>query len=188
MMLNRVVTATALAVGGYMLSKQMGKKGRMDESSAVEETIEVNVPLRTAYNQWTQFEDFPSFMESVQEIRQLDDRHLHWKATVAGKPKEWDAEIVDQVPDRRIAWRSVGGVRNDGVVTFQRLSDNHTRISLKMSYEPEGPVEQLGDALGAVRMEARSNLQRFKDNIESRGTETGAWRGEIKQPGAATQH
>lgn len=187
MMLNRVVTATALAVGGYMLSKQMGKKGRMNDS-AVEESIEVNVPLRTAYKQFTQFEDFPSFMESVQQVRQLDDRHLHWKATVAGKEKEWDAEITDQVPDRRIAWRSVSGVRNDGIVTFQKLSNDHTRITLKMSYEPEGPDEHLGDALGAVRMEARSNLQRFKEMIESRGTETGAWRGQINQPGAATQH
>lgn len=181
MMLNRVVTATALAVGGYFLSKQMGKKGRMDDSASVEETIEVNVPLRTAYNQWTQFEDFPSFMESVKEVRQMDDRHLHWKASIAGKDKEWDAEIIDQVPDRRIAWRSVGGVHNDGIVSFQKLSNDHTRITLKMSYEPEGPAEQLGDALGAVRMEARSNLQRFKEKIEAQGKETGAWRGQITQ-------
>ena len=180
MALNRVVTATALAVGGYFLSKQMGKKGRGDDTSSVEEAIEVNVPLRTAY-QWTQFKEFPNFMASVHEVRQLDDRHLHWKATIAGVEKEWDAEITDQVPDRRIAWRSTSGLRNDGVVTFQKLSNDHTRIVLRMSYVPEGPAQQLGDALGAVRMEARSNLQRFKDMIEACGKESGAWRGQISQ-------
>jgi uncharacterized membrane protein len=181
MALNRVVTATALAVGGYFLSRQMGKKGRSDDKTFVEETIEVNVPLHTAYNQWTQFAEFPNFMASVREVRQLDDRRLHWKATIAGVEKEWDAEITEQVPDRRIAWRSTSGVRNEGVVTFQKLSDDHTRITLKMSYAPEGPTEKLGDALGAVRMEARSNLQRFKDMIEARGKESGAWRGQISQ-------
>jgi uncharacterized membrane protein len=181
MALNRVVTATALAVGGYFLSKQIGKKGRGGDKSSVEETIEVNVPLRTAYNQWTQFEEFPNFMASVHEVRQLDDRRLRWKATIAGVEKEWDAEIIEQAPDRRIAWRSTSGVRNDGEVTFQKLSDDHTRITLKISYMPEGPAEQLGDALGAVRMEARSNLQRFKEMIEARGKESGAWRGQIGQ-------
>jgi uncharacterized membrane protein len=179
-MLNRVVTAAALAVGGVLLSKQFNKK-RRSGSSSVEESIEVNVPVRTAYNQWTQFEDFPKFMDSVHEVRQLDNRHLHWRAQVAGKEKEWDAEITEQVPDKRIAWRSTSGVPNGGVVSFHKIADNVTRIMLQMDYQPEGAIEQIGDALGAVRMEARSNLQRFKDMIEARGHETGAWRGAVAQ-------
>jgi uncharacterized membrane protein len=180
-MLNRVVTVAALAVGGMMLSKQMKKNRGHGASSSITETIEVNVPVRTAYNQWTQFEDFPQFMKSVREIRQLDDRHLHWSANVAGEDKHWDVEITEQIPDKRIAWRSTSGVRNGGVVTFHKISDNCTRIALQMDYEPEGPLEALGDMLGAVRMEARSNLSNFKEMLEKRGTETGAWRGKISQ-------
>ena len=179
-MLNRVVTVAALAVGGMMLSKQMKKKGSGMDSSIVE-TIEVNVPVRTAYNQWTQFEEFPQFMASVHEIRQLDDKHLHWKANVAGEEKEWDVEITEQIPDKRIAWRSTSGVPNGGVVTFHKISDNLTRIALQMDYQPEGPLEKLGDAFGAVRMETRGNLQKFKDLLEKRGSETGGWRGSISQ-------
>jgi uncharacterized membrane protein len=184
-MLNRIVTVAALAVGGVLLSKQM-KKGRSSGAqSSVEESIEVNVPLSTAYNQWTQFEDFPKFMDSVHEIRQLDDKHLHWRADVAGKEKEWDAEITEQIPDKRIAWRSVSGVPNAGAVTFHKISDSVTRIMLQMEYEPEGMAEKLGDAVGAVRMEARGNLQKFKEMIESRGRETGAWRGTVAQGSAS---
>lgn len=179
-MLNRVVTAAALAVGGVLLSKQFNKK-RRSGTSTVEESIEVNVPVRTAYDQWTQFEDFPKFMDSVHEVRQLDNRHLHWRAQVAGKEKEWDAEITEQIPDKRIAWRSTSGVSNGGVLTFHKIADNVTRLMLQMEYQPEGAIEQIGDALGAVRMEARSNLQRFKDMIEARGRETGAWRGAVSQ-------
>ena len=180
-MLNRVVTVAALAVGGYLLNKQMKKGASGKAGSTVEESIEVNVPLSTAYNQWTQFEEFPRFMDSVHEIRQIDDTHLHWRADVAGKEKEWDAEITVQVPDKRIAWRSSSGVRNGGVVTFHRLDDMHTKVRLQMEYTPEGAVESIGDALGAVRMEARRNLERFKEMIEARGKETGAWRGEVAQ-------
>jgi uncharacterized membrane protein len=180
-MLNRVVTVAALAVGGMMLKKQLKRNRESDMDSSIIETIEVKVPVRTAYNQWTQFEDFPRFMDSVKEIRQIDDRHLHWKANVAGKDKEWDAEITEQIPDKRIAWRSVTGVPNGGVVTFHKISDDVTRIALQMDYQPEGPLEQIGDAFGAVRMEARGNLQKFKDMIESRGHETGAWRGSVAQ-------
>jgi uncharacterized membrane protein len=180
-MLNRVVTVAALAVGGMMLSKQLKKNRSHQGTSTIEESIEVNVPVRTAYNQWTQFEDFPKFMENVLEVRQLDDKHLHWRAKVAGEEKEWDAEITEQIPDKRIAWRSVSGARNAGVVTFHKISDNVTRIMLQMEYEPEGPVEKVGDAMGAVRMQARRSLERFKEMIESRGTETGAWRGTIQQ-------
>jgi uncharacterized membrane protein len=180
-MSGRLVTVAALAVGGYLLSKQMNKTHGSGSESSVEETIMVNVPVSTAYNQWTQFEEFPRFMDSVQEVRQLDDTHLHWKASVAGKMKEWDAEITEQIPDQRIAWRSTGGPRNSGVVTFHRVSDSKTRVVLHMDYEPESAAEKLGDAVGAVKLTARGNLQRFKDLIEGRGVETGAWRGTVTQ-------
>lgn len=178
-MLGRVVTVAALAVGGVVLSKTMKKNRGFGAGSSIVETIEVNVPVKTAYNQFTQFEDFPQFMKSVKEIRQLDDKHLHWRANVAGEEKEWDAEITEQIPDKRIAWRSVTGVKNGGVVTFHKISDTVTRITLQMDYEPEGELETLGDALGAVRMEARSNLTNFKEILEQRGGETGAWRGKV---------
>jgi uncharacterized membrane protein len=190
MLLNRVVTVAALAVGGMMLKKQMEKKqGGMDkgEGSSITESIEVNVPVRTAYNQWTQFEDFPQFMASVHEVKQRDDRHLHWKANVMGEEKEWDSEITEQIPDKRIAWRSISGTPNSGVVTFHRLSDSCTRVTLQMSYQPEGAMEKVGDMLGAVRLETRQNLQRFKEMLEKRGSETGAWRGSIPQ-GSSTAH
>jgi uncharacterized membrane protein len=180
-MFNRVVTVAALAAGGVILSKQLKKNQGSSFSSSVEESIEVSVPVRTAYNQWTQFEDFPKFMDSVHEIKQLDDKHLHWRADVAGKEKEWDAEITEQIPDKRIAWRSTSGVGNGGVVTFHKISDSVTRVMLQMEYQPEGVIEQLGDAIGAVRMEARQNLQRFKEMLENRGSETGAWRGTVTQ-------
>jgi uncharacterized membrane protein len=180
-MLNRVMTVAALAVGGIMLSKQLKRNKASGMDSSIIETVEVNVPVRTAYNQFTQFEEFPQFMASVHEIRQLDDRHLHWKANVAGKEKEWDAEITEQIPDERIAWRSTSGVPNGGVVTFHKIGDNVTRVTLQMDYQPEGPLEAIGDALGAVRMETRTNLQKFKDMLESRGKETGAWRGSVSQ-------
>ena len=184
-MLGRIATVAALAVGGVILSKQMRKSSGMGQMSNVEESIEVDVPVNTAYNQWTQFEDVPQFMSTVHEIKQLDDTHLHWRATVAGKEKEWDAEITHQVPDRKIAWRSTSGVPNAGAVTFDRLSDSRTRITLQMSYAPESFGEQIGDALGAVRLQARQNLSRFKEMLESRGKETGAWRGTV---GPTTQH
>ncbi|WP_447600305.1 SRPBCC family protein [Nitrospira sp. Nam80] len=150
--------------------------------SMIEKSIEVDVPVRTAYNQWTQFEEFPKFMEGVQEVKQLDDTHLHWKATIAGKDKQWNAVITEQRPDDRIAWKSVDGAKNAGVVTFHRLSDNKSKIMLQMDYEPEGAVENVGDAVGAVSARVAGDLDRFKDFIESRGRETGAWRGDVKQP------
>lgn len=180
-MVNRIVTVAALAVGGYLLSKQLKKNQNrgMDMLSNTQESIDVDVPVSTAYNQWTQFEDFPKFMENVHEVRQLDDTHLHWRADVAGKTQEWDSEITEQIPDKRIAWRSIGGVQNSGVVTFHRLSDNRTRIMLQMDYMPRSIDEKVGDALGLVKMQARATLHRFKDMLESRGTETGAWRGTV---------
>jgi uncharacterized membrane protein len=185
-MLNRVVKLAALAAGGVLLSKQWKKRqdsrGQPGQDlSTVVESIEVNLPLRTVYDQWTQFEDFPQFMASVQEVKQLDYKRLHWKATVGGKQKEWDSEITEQLQDTRIAWRSTSGVRNSGEVSFDKLSENCSRVTLRMVYEPEGPAEQIGDALGAVRIETRANLQRFKEMLEKRGSETGAWRGSIQQ-------
>jgi uncharacterized membrane protein len=181
-MLNRIVTVAALAVGGALLSKQLRKnRDTHGPGSSVEESIEVNVPVRTAYNQWTQFDQFPQFMDSVKEVRQEDDTHLHWRANIAGQDKEWDVEITEQVPDKRIAWRSTGGVRNGGVVTFHKISDGVTRIMLQMNYEPDGAMENVGDAMGAVRTVARGNLQRFKELLEMRGRETGGWRGSVSQ-------
>ena len=180
-MLSRIVTVAALAVGGVLLSKQMKKMRGSNSMSSVEESIEVNVPVSTAYNQWTQFEEFPRFMDSVHEVKQLDDEHLHWRANVAGKEEEWDAEITEQIPDKRIAWRSTSGARNAGVVTFHKISDSTTRILLQMDYEPKTFGEKVGDALGAVKLEAKGNLKRFKDLIEGSGTETGAWRGTVAQ-------
>jgi uncharacterized membrane protein len=178
-MLKQIIAIAAIAAGGVLLAKQL-KKARMSGGRAtIEESINVNVPVSTAYNQWTQFTDFPNFMDSVQEVRQIDNTHLHWRARIAGKDEEWDAEITEQVPDERIAWRSTGGVNNAGVVTFNKLSDGSTRIKLRMDYTPQGIDEQIGDALGLVRMQTRGNLQRFKQMLESRGKETGAWRGSV---------
>ncbi len=179
-MLNRLATVAAIAVGGVLLSRQLNKSRRSGMGSSTEATIDVNVPISTAYNQWTQFEDFPQFMDSVHEVRQLDDTHLRWRADVAGKEEQWDAEITEQVPDQRIAWRSTSGVPNSGVVTFQRLGEDKTRIKLRMNYTPQGMDEQIGDALGFVKMQAKGNLSKFKQMLESRGSETGAWRGTVQ--------
>lgn len=149
--------------------------------STVEKSIDVNVPISTAYNQWTQFEDFPRFMEGIVEVRQLDDTHLHWHAEVAGKDKEWNAEITDQIPDQCIAWRSTSGATNNGYVTFHRIDNDNTRIMVKMDYDPEGVTENVGDALGVFSHRVQGDLERFKDFIESRGQETGAWRGNVQQ-------
>ncbi|MEO5573663.1 MAG: SRPBCC family protein [Gammaproteobacteria bacterium] len=154
----------------------------------IEKTIDVNVPISVAYNQWTQFEDFPAFMEGVVEVKQLTDTQLHWRANIGGKETEWDAVITDQVPDYRIAWHSVSGAYNIGVVTFHPIDDNTTTVLLELSYDPEGIVENVGDMLGLVSARVEGDLQRFKDFIESRGQETGAWRGRVRsgrseQPG-----
>src|SRR5919108_2435502 len=142
--------------------------------ATVEESIEVNVPLQTAYNQWTQFEEFPRFMEGVKEVRQLDDAHLQWVADVGGETREWNAEITEQRPDERVAWKSTSGHGNSGVVTFHRIDDSTTRIMVQMEYETEGLREQLGSALGVDSRRVKGDLGRFKDYIESRGLESGA--------------
>jgi uncharacterized membrane protein len=149
--------------------------------STVEEAVEVNVPVSTAYNQWTQFEDFPKFMKNVREVRQLDATHLHWRAVVGGKEQEWDSEITEQIPDTRIAWHSTSGAKNAGVVTFHKISDSSTRVMLQIDYEPRDVVEGIGDVLGIVKMEIRDNLRCFKEFLEGRGKETGAWRGAVPQ-------
>jgi uncharacterized membrane protein len=148
--------------------------------SVIEKSIEIEVPVRTAYNQWTQFEEFPKFMEGIKEVKQVDDTHLHWKADIWGKEKEWDAEITEQIPDKRIAWRSRDGALNAGVVSFHRLSDSKSKVMLQMEYDPEGVVENAGDAVGVVSQRVLGDLERFKRYIESRRQETGAWRGTVK--------
>ena len=150
--------------------------------STIETSIEVDVPVRTAYNQWTQFEEFPRFMEGVREVQQLDDRRLRWRAEIGGKEKVWDAEISEQIPDERVAWHSISGARNAGVVTFHYLAPEKCRIMLQMQYDPEGFVENVGDVLGAAKLRIQGDLQRFKQFIEGQGRETGAWRGEVRQP------
>ncbi len=149
--------------------------------SNVQKSIDVNVPVSTAYNQWTQFEEFPRFMEGVKSVRQLDDKRLHWKTQIAGKEEDFDAVIDQQVPDQRIAWHSTIGPKQGGVVTFHRLGDSKTRIMLQMEYEPQGVVEKAGDMLGAVSMRIQGDLDRFKKYIEERGAESGAWRGEVQR-------
>ena len=148
--------------------------------SVIEKSIELNVPVRTAYNQWTQFEEFPKFMEGVTEVKQIDDKRLQWKASIAGKEEEWNAEITEQVPDQRIAWTSRGGAMNAGVATFHRLSDATSKIMLQLQYDPKGFVEKTGDAMGLVGRRVEGDLERFKTYIEARGHESSGWRGTIK--------
>ena len=152
--------------------------------SKILEAIDVAVPVRTAYDQWTQFETFPAFMDGVTSVKQLDDATVHWVADIAGKHKEWDAKITEQTPDQRIAWTAIDGAHNAGVVTFHRLDDGHSRVTLQLDVDPEGPVETVGDALGVVKGRVKGDMERFKEFIERRGTETGAWRGRIDQTGA----
>jgi uncharacterized membrane protein len=153
--------------------------------SKIEHSIDVDVPVRQAYDQWTQFEEFPRFMEGVEQVQQLDDTRLHWKAEIAGQEKEWDAEITQQEPEQRVAWRSTGGERNAGAVDFHRIDDNRTRVTLTMDIEPDGPVEKLGDAVGVPSGQVKKDLENFKEYIESRGAATGAWRGRVEQEDVA---
>jgi uncharacterized membrane protein len=147
--------------------------------SAVEKSVEVEAPVSAVYNQWTQFEEFPRFMEGVKEIRQLDDKHLHWHAEIFGADVEWDAVIMEQLLEHHIAWRSISGPHNTGTVYFEPIDNNRTRITLRMEYEPEGVTQKLGNWLGLFSSRVEGDLERFKKFIESRGIETGAWRGEI---------
>jgi uncharacterized membrane protein len=149
--------------------------------SKVKETVEVEVPVRTAYNQWTQFEEFPNFMEGVEEVRQLDDRHNHWTTSIGGVRREFDTEIVDQLADDRITWRSVGGdTQQRGSVRFEPLDDTHTRVELTMDVEPAGMAEKGADALGMIDRRVKGDLRRFKDYVESGGGQSGGWRGRVR--------
>lgn len=147
--------------------------------SQIIETLEVDVPVRVAYDQWTQFESFPKFMEGIERVVQVDDTTLEWTASIAGNVKHWRAEITEQRPDELVAWRSTEGARNDGAVTFQSLGPDRTRLELQLDVEPEGLVEKAGDALGVVERRVRGDLDRFKTFVESRGQATGAWRGTV---------
>ena len=149
--------------------------------STIEKSIEVEAPVRSVYNQWTQFEEFPRFMEGVKEVKQVTDKRLHWRADIGGKEQEWDADITEQIPDERIAWRSTTGSANAGVVTFHRISDNKSKVMLQLDYDPKGFIENVGDAVGVVSQRVKGDLERFKEFIETRGRESGAWRGEIHQ-------
>ena len=147
----------------------------------IEKSIEVRCPVRTVYDQWTQFEEFPKFMSGVKEVRQLDDTHQHWHAEIWGKDKEWDAEIVEQVPDQRISWRSTTpDAPHGGIVRFEPVGQDRTRVNLTMEYEPQGAVENVGDALGVMSRRVETTVKQFKEYIEKRGAETGAWRGEVR--------
>lgn len=147
--------------------------------SHISEQIEIEVPRRVAYNQWTQFESFPQFMEGVERVEQIDDRTLEWKAEIGGRTKTWRAEIDEQRPDEIISWRSIDGARNDGVVRFEPLGPDRTRLTLELDVEPDGPLEAAGDALGIVDRRVEGDLERFKTFIESRRSATGAWRGTV---------
>jgi uncharacterized membrane protein len=150
--------------------------------STFTESVDVEVPVRTAYDQWTQCESFPKFMEGVEQVHQIDDRHTHWKTKVGGQEREFHATITEQHPDERIAWKSDDGPQHAGVVTFHRLSDNQTRVTAQMDIDPDGFAETAADKLGIIERRVKGDMQRFKSFIEERGVEEGAWRGDIPRP------
>jgi len=176
---------TLLAVGGLgaaaaaMMLTRRGRRIEPGEPTTVDAEIEVGVPVSTAYNQWTQFEEFPRFMEGVDEVKQLDNTLLHWAATIAGRHAEWDAKIIEQQPDRRITWESVDGKRTRGTVTFVEAGPDRSRVRLHMSYRPDGKAERVGSAIGLDSRRINSDLARFRDLVEGRQEATGEWRGEI---------
>ena len=181
--------ATAVVAVPAVRARVLGLLGTKDRlgsivagssPTTITEEIEVDAPLSTVYNQWTQFEDFPEFMEGVETVQQLDDTRLRWVAKVAGKRAEWEAKILHQDPDERIGWQSTDGKQTTGTVTFTPIGDERTRLRLAMTYTPEGPLERAGSAVGLDSRRVRGDLERFKELIERRGAETGAWRGEIK--------
>lgn len=145
----------------------------------VEKSIEVNTPVNKVYNQWTQFEDFPQFMDGIQEVHQIDDTRMVWHANIGGQEESWEAEVTEQIPDKRIAWRNKTGAINAGVVTFHHIDEETTRIMLQMDYETTGFLQSVGDAFGFMQRQVEGDLERFKQFIEERQVETGAWRGEV---------
>jgi len=182
---RRLVTLlTGLAGAAAVIKWRKGKSSAADGSGSVrviQESIDVDVPVSTAYNQWTQFEEFPRFMDGVEEVRQLDDTRLHWVASVGGKRAEWDAKITEQHPDRQVTWVSEDGKLTRGTVSFTERGPSQTTVDLSMSYRPEGLREQVGSTAGIDRRRVRGDLERFKELIEGRGAETGAWRGEVSE-------
>ena len=154
-------------------------------STRVEKSTTVNVPVRRAYDQWTQFEEFPQFMNGVESVTQVEDDRLDWVAEIAGVRRHWEARILEQVPDRKVAWTATQGTTNAGAVTFEELGGGQTSVTLVLDYEPEGLVEKVGDALNVVERQAEADLERFKAFIESKGDATGAWRGSVGTPGTA---
>lgn len=148
-------------------------------SSTIEQSIEIRVPVRTAYDQWTQFEQFPRFMDCIESVKQVDDQHLLWQASIDGKTIEWRAQIVEQIPDKRISWKSLTGPSHAGVVTFHRLSDSACKLMFQMDYEPDGLAQNLADSLGVVKRRVAHELEQFRELLEARGAASGAWRGEI---------
>ena len=189
LLLGGAGAATAVVAVPAVRARVLGLVGTKDRLSSIAagsspttitEEIEVDAPLSTVYNQWTQFEEFPQFMEGVETVEQLDDTRLRWVAKVAGKRAEWEAKILHQEPDQRIGWQSTDGKQTRGTVTFEPAGDERTRIRLAMTYTPEGPFERAGSAVGLDNRRVRGDLERFKELIERRGAESGAWRGEIK--------
>jgi len=153
--------------------------------STITESVDVDVDVRTAYNQWTQFESFPDFMEGVEQIRQIDDTHTHWVTKIGRSTREFDATITEQHPDERVAWRSDSGPSHAGVITFHRLDFNKTRVTAQMEIDPEGFVENVADKLGILDRRVHGDMERFKAFIEKRGgRETGSWRGDVDRPGS----
>ena len=180
MIFARLATVAALFVGGWWLKKKLAPADHeTGQLSFAQDSIEVDVPIGTAYDHWTRFEEYPRFMQDVEAVRQVDDTHLHWRAKIAGQPVEWDSEITTRIPDRRISWRSTNGPSNSGAVTFDRVAEKRTCITLRMSYRAPGVVEKIGAALGAIQLELSGNLHRFADFIQSRPHETGARRGTV---------
>ncbi len=178
-----IVGGIAFAVIGATAVARRALRG----GSRVEQSTEVDVPVSTAYNQWTQFEEFPMFMEGVDRVEQLDDTHLHWMVSFGGRRHEFDAEIVEQRPDEKIAWRTTAGKPHDGIVTFHRLGDERSRITVQMGWKPDGLYEQVGGIVGADERRVKGDLRRFKELIESRGSESGGWRGEVDQAEAVAR-
>ena len=149
----------------------------------IKDTIEVQVPVQQAYNQWTQFEDFPKFMDGIQSVQQLDDTHVQWVAEIRGESRQWTTEITEQQPDKKVAWKTIDGeVKNDGVVTFEPMGDAQTRVNVQMDVESDSTAENVaGDLLGVVKSQVHGDLERFKQLIENRDEETGAWRGKVRE-------
>jgi CBS domain-containing protein len=171
----------ALVTGSVAGASYLLRKQRSARRAGICQSTVVNVPIRSAYDQWTQFEEFPSFMEGIEQVEQLDERRLHWRGKVAGKVRDWDATITEQVPDERIAWEATSGKRNDGIVRFEPLGIDKTRVEVEMAFEPEGVAELVGSAIGLPERRVKGDLERFRELIEARGGQaSGVWRGKVE--------